>query len=199
MRTSAPDLLPIFRSRLQGEILAALLLGDEERSISDLARQLGAPIPTVQREVARLEKAGILAGRRVGPTRLLRADRSSPVAEPLTELVLRTFGPRVILERVLRDVAGVERVEIFGSWAARYAGKPGPPPGDIDVLVVGAPDRDDVFDAASQAERLLARQVNTVIVSPERWADASEAFLADIRTRPRVVVVGSDESDEVAV
>src|SRR5947208_2770446 len=94
VRTAAPPLLPIFRSQLQGELLAAVLLSpDEEQSLTHLAERLGASLATVQREAHRLEQAGILRSRRVGNTRLVSAETTSPVFAPLAELVLRSFGP----------------------------------------------------------------------------------------------------------
>lgn len=78
---------------------------------------------------------------------------------------------------------------VFGSWAARHAGEEGPPPGDIDVLVVGDPDRDEVFDAAERVEGRVHRRVGTTIVSPQRWQAATEPFLIEVRRRPHVVVV----------
>jgi predicted nucleotidyltransferase len=75
---------------------------------------------------------------------------------------------------------------IFGSWAARYQGERGRTPGDVDVLVVGAPDRDDVFDASERAGHRLARDVNVTVVSCERWRTASEPFLQEVHRRPLV-------------
>jgi predicted nucleotidyltransferase len=69
-----------------------------------------------------------------------------------------TFGPRNIIAEEVADIPGAERIIIFGSWAARYTGHPGPP-NDIDVLVIGHTNRTDVFDAAD--ERIGA-------VNPER-------------------------------
>jgi predicted nucleotidyltransferase len=132
--------------------------------------------------------------------RLVSANRSSPIIESLTDLVLRTFGPVTVLERELRDVAGVVRAEIFGSWAARYQGERGGPPGDIDVLVIGEPDRDELYDATSRAERVLGREVNLVIVTRQRWEAGTEPFLRGLRSRPRVGIVdrvNGEDSDVV--
>ena len=55
MRSEAPALLPILRSRHLAEILTLLLLHpDTEYSLSELAATLGLPLTTVQREAARL-------------------------------------------------------------------------------------------------------------------------------------------------
>ena len=78
MRRTGPALLPVFRSRLQADILAALLLHpDREISLTDLARQVGAPLTTVHGEAQRLTDAGILARRQAGRSAMLRADPAS--------------------------------------------------------------------------------------------------------------------------
>jgi DNA-binding transcriptional ArsR family regulator len=188
MRTPAPPLLAIFRSQLQGELLARVLLGPRELTISDLARALGAPVATVHREVARLEDAGVLTSTRVGRARLVSANEDNPALRPLRELVMVTFGPRQVVAEEFAGIARADEVLIFGSWAARYAGDAGRPPGDVDVLVVGDADRDEVFDAAQRAAERLGREVNATVVSRQRWSEAAEPFLQEVRRRPLVSV-----------
>jgi hypothetical protein len=68
-------------------------------------------------------------------------------------------------------------------------GEPGPSPIDIDLLIVGRPDRDDVYDAAARAGTRLGRQVNTVVMSAGQWEQGEDAFLTDLRARPMVPVM----------
>jgi DNA-binding transcriptional ArsR family regulator len=153
MRRTAPALLPVFRSRLQADILAALLLHpDREISLTDLARQVGAPLTTVHGEARRLTAAGILARRQAGRSAMLRADPASRLTRPLTDLLVLSWGPQHVIAEEFASLDGAERVLIFGSWAARYHEQPGPQPNDVDVLVIGAPSRDDVYDAADRAQ-----------------------------------------------
>lgn len=60
--------------------------------MSDLARVLNAPIPTVAREVARLEGAGLLTTSRVGRARIVSGNHVNPAMGPLLELVMIAFG-----------------------------------------------------------------------------------------------------------
>lgn len=184
----SPSLLPLLRSQLQGELLAATLLHPErEFSLSELADRLGASHTAVLREANRLVEAGILSDRRVGRTRLLAARTDTPLARPLTELITVSFGPFPLLSEALHDVEGVERAYIYGSWAARYQGRPGPPPGDVDVLIVGAPDPDELFDIAESLSRHLQREVTMHRVSPSAWRSTTDdPFLAGVRERPLV-------------
>ncbi len=190
MRTSAPPLLAIFRSQLQGDLLARVLLDPGRFTVSGLAREISAPVSTVQREVDRLERAGLFRTSRVGRARLVTGNDGNPALAPLRELVMIAFGPRQVVAEEFADLIGVSEVVIFGSWAARYDGEQGAVPGDVDVLVVGQPDRDDVYDAAERAQARLGRPVNTTIVPPQRWSVADEPFLREVKRRPVVAVVG---------
>ncbi|HET9656248.1 MAG TPA: winged helix-turn-helix domain-containing protein [Kineosporiaceae bacterium] len=189
MRTSAPPLLAVFRSQLQGEVLARVLLAREPITIADLSRELAAPLATVAREVNRLKEAGILSLARQGRAQLVTGNDLNPAVAPLRDLVAVAFGPRYVVTDEFAELAGLEELFIFGSWAARYAGQPGPVPGDVDVLAVGVVDRDEVYDAADRAARRLRREVNPTVVSPKRWASISELadpFVREVRNRPLV-------------
>jgi hypothetical protein len=153
MRSRAPDLLPLFRSRHQADLLAWLYLHpDREYTPTELATRFGLALTTVIREASRLVQAGLLHERTVGRSRLLRAAIDHRAAAALTQLLAYTFGPQTVLEEVFLGVEGVHGVHIYGSWAARYTGVPGPPPGDVDALIVGTPARADVYAASDVAQ-----------------------------------------------
>lgn len=185
MRTAAPALLPVFRSRLQGELLA-LVLGavDVEWTLEELARRTGQPYQTVANEVRRLQSADLLVVRPVGRSKMLRANDGNPYFRPLSQLALMSFGPPLVIGEEFGDLAGVRQVLIFGSWAARYNGESGPAPNDVDVLLIGAPDRDAVYEAARRAEQRLGREVNVTVREPEQWRSASDGFTRQLRSSP---------------
>lgn len=196
MRVAPPPLLAIFRSQVQGEVLAQVLLSDQPVTIADLSRRIGAPLPTVAREVNRLKDAGILTVVRHGRGQLVSGNEANPAYRPLRDLVAVVFGPRFVVAEEFAGLAGLQELLIFGSWAARYRGEQGPVPGDVDVLLVGALDRDDVYDAAERATQRLAREVNATVVSTNRWnAPDGEAdpFIRQVRGRPQVHLFPPDQ------
>jgi DNA-binding transcriptional ArsR family regulator len=182
----APSLLPILRSQQQGEILALLLDDpDLELSLTDISVRTGAPHPSVYREVQRAEQAGLVTSRKVGNTRLVRANTASPYYAGLAEVLTRAFGVPAVLADVLWPVRGIVAAYIYGSWAARHEGQPGQRPvGDIDVLVLGEPDRDRLYAALSAAEERLGRPVQATIRDPA-WLDSGTgAFHDTVTSRP---------------
>jgi DNA-binding Lrp family transcriptional regulator len=190
MRSAAPALLPIFRSQLQADILAALLLNPErEYSLTDLAHRFGAPLSTVHGEVKRLTEAGLLRRRNVGRSAMVQANSGNRLVEPLAELLLLSWGPLQVVADEFSELDGTERVLIFGSWAARYLQRPGPPPHDIDVLVIGGPKREAVYDAADRAEQRLGTPVNPVVRTPDAWRDAVDPLVQQIQSGSSVAVL----------
>jgi DNA-binding transcriptional ArsR family regulator len=185
-RRPAPTLLPILRSQQQAEILA-LLLGDPdlELSLTQIAQRTGAPHPSVYREILRAGQAGLVTTRKIGNTRLARANTQSPYYPGLADVLTRAFGVPSVLAEALRPVSGVTEAWIYGSWAARHAGQPGQRPvGDIDVLVLGNPDRDQLYDPLSQAEKHLGRPVQATI-RDTGWLDTGTgSFHQTVTSRP---------------
>jgi len=182
-------LLPLLPSRATGALLALLYLHpDRDYTLTEAGRLIAASPKVMHTEADRLVTAGLVREVRRGRARLLRAETSGPVSRPLTDLLAVTYGPLPVLTDLLSEVAGVDQAFIYGSWAARYLGEPGPVPHDVDVLAVGTAGDDDLYDVASRAERRLAREVNISGISPRHWEnpDPADSFMRHIRERPLV-------------
>src|SRR5215471_18412497 len=195
MRSAAPALLPVFRSQLQADILAALLLNPgREYSMTELAQRFAAPLSTVHGEVKRLTGAGLLRRRNVGRSAMVQANPGNRLVEPLAELLLLSWGPLQVIADEFAELDGAEWVLIFGSWAARYLQQPGPPPHDLDVLVVGRPTRGSVYDAADRAQQRLGMPVNPVIRSAKAWREAADPLIQQIQSGPFVPALMPDDA-----
>jgi DNA-binding transcriptional ArsR family regulator len=191
MRTKSPALVPLFRSDLQARLLAVLLLGaHEEMTAAELQERLGASRTGVHQELRRLLDAGVLERRSVGRTALYRPARDSPILGPLTELVQRTIGVESELRRRLAEIPGIEAAAIYGSWAAgtRIA-----PTSDVDVLVIGQPDPDQLEHAVRAVERLSGREVNLTLYDRADWLERLErgsGFAATVLDRTLIRLHG---------
>jgi DNA-binding transcriptional ArsR family regulator len=197
MKTSAPMLLPLLRSRTQGDLIAHLLLSpDREISISQLAEETGTSPAQAMREVNRLEEAGLVSTVRRGHSRLIKVNTDNPVFGPLSELMAVTFGAVPVLKALLEPVDGIEEAFIFGSWAARYTEHAGAIPADIDVMVIGPADRDALYDIGTEAGRTLHRDVNIRRMTRDVWEQEQNApFRQTIEGRAIVPLIERDGSE----
>lgn len=191
MRNEPPLLAPVFRSDAQARLLANLLLGGDELTLNALADRSGVAYATAHREVARLLEAGILTERTVGRARLLAANPDSPLVEPLRHILSIVAGPVQYLTNELSAIKNIEVAFIYGSFAARASGAPGPPPQDIDVLVIGTPDADAVYAACERVEERVGRPVNPAIFSrAEVESERYIGFLRQVAEQPRLPLIG---------
>jgi DNA-binding transcriptional ArsR family regulator len=182
-------ILPVFRSETQMRLLAELFSADRpEASVVEVARRAGVQPTTASRELSRLEDYGVVTSRLLGRARLVRAAWEQPWAPDLAALLAKTVGVPAQLAAALSAVEGVEAAFIFGSWAARYHGEPGPAPRDIDVVVIGDADVYAVRRAFRPLEKDLRLEINPVVVAGGRWdnPEPEDALLDTMKDRPLV-------------
>lgn len=160
-------LLPMFRSKHQMQILAEVFCGSGALTGAELARSTGIPQQTVAREVARLERAGVVVTERVGTAKAIYPAPDLPYGEVLRQLLAYAGGVIPMLDRTLRDNPAVDEVFIFGSWAARYRGEAGPPPNDVDVAVISdSLTRFDLAEVRLDLENESKLAVNMFVLEP---------------------------------
>lgn len=166
-------------------ILAALFeRRSVELSVSELAQTAGVAIGTASREVERLEAHGLVTSRNVGRSRFVSANWELVWADALATILAHSAGLPARLAESLRGVRGARAAFVYGSWAARHAGEVGPPPHDIDVLVVGEVRTEELRRAFRSLERDLSIEINPVVVTEDEWAGSESPFLDELRSRP---------------
>lgn len=190
MRSASRWRRPAMPSRLTVAVLQRVYIGDDEYSVAELAATAMTDTGTMTREVRRLEEAGVVRSRVVGRAKLVRANHEAPFYRALRDLVVIVLGPAQVIGEELAGLSGLEAAAIFGSWAARASGEAGPTPADIDLLVVGRPDRDDLYDAVGRARLRLGRDINTLALLADRLNSPDDPFLAELRRRPMVALSG---------
>lgn len=194
VKSSAPELLPLFRSDEQARLLVEVYLRSAEgSSLAALARATGISPGGVHKEIERLEKAGIVTSERVGRSRIVRPNSASPFHGDLRSLLMKAFGPARLLEDSLAGVGGVEEAFIYGSWARAAAGDLEGPPRDIDLMVIGEVDLDLLYDRLLTAEAELGRVVNVTVFTTQEWASDDSGFVRHVREQPVVRLIGSGD------
>lgn len=184
MKTSAPSLAPFLRSDAQGLLLADLFVDPtQEHSLSQLANSAGTAVPTVMREVDRLVESGFALDRRIGNTRLVRANAEHPIFGVIRELVLYAYGPIAVLTPLVRELKGVKKAYIYGSWAARVKGNPGADPGDIDVLIISDLSSYETYEIGQKATEIIGKEVHVHNLSEAVWNAADSGFVKTVKSR----------------
>lgn len=191
MKTTPAVLTPFIRSDAVGALLAEVLLWPErESSLADLSRRTGVSGSVVHKEVSRLVETGVFQERVQGRNRLVRAGTDHPLFSLMFDLVEQTYGPVPLLRQVFEGQSGIQLVFIYGSWAARRTGLPGPFPRDIDVLVVGTLSSRELMKLVGSVNDRLAVPVNCTRMLPADWSSTDpEVFVQTVKSRPYIDVM----------
>jgi len=68
-----------------------------------------------------------------------------------------------------------------------------PPRGRHRLLVLGEPDRDDLYAAVSVAETRLGRPIQVVVREPDWWSTGTVAFHDAVTSSPVVELTRTDQ------
>lgn len=174
-------------------ILAAILLQPEKAwYVSELARRMGVPPSSLQRELQDLARAGILKSHKKGRMSYYQANMDSPVFPEMHGLLLKTAGLVDALGDALKALAAkLSVVFVYGSIASGHEQSDS----DIDLMVIGTVSPAELAVPLRRAREWLNREINpTVYTSAEfnRKRAAKDHFLTQVLSKPKLFVVGSE-------
>ena len=178
-----------------------VLFGQPERSFyaSELIRGAGTGSGAAQRELARLEKSGLIVARRIGNQKHYQANAVSPLFSELRNIVLKTVGLVEPLRDALKPVvSGIRAAFVYGSVAKGTDQASS----DIDLMVVSESlTHGDVFGALDSVSRTLGRHVNPTVYTAAEFSKRAKdenAFITRVLEGPKVWVIGSEHDLPVA-
>ncbi len=183
-------------SGTQAKVLG-ILFAEPGRSYygNELVRAAGAGSGAVQRELARLEGAGLVTVTRIGNQKHFQANRAAPVFEELCGLVRKTVG---LVDPLKTALAPLARRIIFAFVYGSVAKGMERASSDIDVMVVSdVLTLEALFAALKPAEKKLGRPVNPTLLSSDEFTrrrKIGNAFLGRVLAGERIVLLGSDDA-----
>lgn len=183
----------------QGILAATLLQPGKAWYASELARRMGVPSSSLQRELRDLEEAGVLKMSRRGRMAYYQANADSPLYSDLRGLMLKTVGLVDVLADALNPVARKLRaVFVYGSIAGGLEESGS----DIDLMVIGNVSPVDLAVPLRKARELLGREINPSVYMPAEFAKkraSKDHFLTRVLDKPKLFVLGDkDELEKTA-
>ena len=169
-----------------------LLLQPHQRlHVREIARLTGTVAGTMNKELDRLQKAGLLEKHRVGNQLQFCANLQHPVFPELSALLRKTIGLADVLTLALTPV--VDRITIafvFGSVArsSDTAAR------DVDVIIIGNVDFSEAINLLYEAQTTLHREINPKIFTVEEWQAklaAKSSFVLDVLVKPKIFLIGT--------
>jgi DNA-binding transcriptional ArsR family regulator len=189
------ELQDIVSSRVKAEILRLLFgLGRPELHLRELARQSGLSLGTVQQELRRLTRVGVVAARRDGNRVYYRANSQHPVHGELRSLVLKTSGLVGVLHQALQDEQ-ILLAFVFGSIARGETRADS----DVDLMIIGTVRLRRLASLLSGVADRLGREINPHILTPEEFKERRQGddhLVQSVLASPKLFVKGTGDELE---
>ncbi len=175
------------------------VFGQPDRSyhLSELRRLTGLGSASLQRELNRLAKAGLVRSERVGNLRRFQANAQSPVYDELVTLTRKTIGIEPLLREALQPLLPeLQSAWIYGSVAKQTDTAQS----DIDLMLIGENLLlGRVLELLVPLEQQLGRKVNPTAFTPaefKRRRAEPDSFVNRVLAQPVIPLIG--ESVELA-
>jgi len=180
--------------------ILALLFGrpDEAFYLRQLARETGAGVGAVQRELAGLTRAGLITRTPRGIQVFFQADRSSPVFSEIKSLMEKTTGLADVVRSALAELDArglVAFAFLYGSVATGTHG----PSSDVDLMIIGDTKLLELIPAVREAQDRLGREINPSVYPVAELQDrlkARDHFISRVLERPKIMLIGTENELE---
>jgi predicted nucleotidyltransferase len=115
---------------------------------------------TVQRELDTLTQAGLIARSTVGNQVFYQANRSNPIFTELSAILAKTVGVFQLLRSALEPLRKrIVSAFVFGSLAKQQETAES----DVDLMIVGEVELDEVLERLATVEARIARPINPTV------------------------------------
>jgi predicted nucleotidyltransferase len=180
-------LFPGYRSK----ILGLLLLHPENRyHVREIARLTGTVAGSVHRELAKLAKAEILVKEVSGNQVYYSANRNCIIYEELASILRKTSGLAEVVANALLPLENKIAVAlIFGSIASGTENEGS----DIDLLIIGDIDFNEIITALYPTQAVLKREINPKLFTVDEWQKLvhnNSSFIQQILKKPKLFIAG---------
>src|SRR5208283_2062410 len=187
-----------FRSKARQQLLAYYFTNPTARHhLRDLAARLGIDPSNLSKEVARLEREGLVGSEVSGRQKYFQMNREYPLFDEVRKIVAKTIGAAPVIAQSLKKIEGIDEAYLYGSFASNQQDAAS----DIDVLVIGSPREEVLAQAVRRLERQLGREINYTVLTPKEFGSRrarKDAFLENVWHNRRIPLVGSDEETKAA-
>jgi len=189
-----PVLEALFTSQARIEILKLLFLVSSNRHyLREIAALTKQPLQAVQRELARLEAAGLIQSLTEGNRKYFHANREISVFPEIRALLVKTAGiSELVRENLIEAADSVQFAFLFGSYASGTE----TPSSDIDLMVIGDISSRSLAQILVPAREKLGLEINPVIMNLKELHKkfvSDDPFIKTVLFEPKTFLIGNED------
>ena len=168
------SVIQVTKSRLRQKILSYYFTNPAKHLyVRQLASIINEDPGNLSKELAALEKGGIFTVHIKGNQKHFYLNKQYPLFGELKSIFFKTIGVEGRLRDIIIKMKDIELSFIYGSYAANNENAAS----DIDLLIVGKPNEDELLKAIESAERILGREINYNVYPEKEFKEKNEDLI----------------------
>lgn len=180
-------------SRVRVKILQFFFLAPEKMfHVREIVRRISEEINAVRRELAHLEKIGLMSKEHRANRLFYSLRRDYPLYFDLMELVVKTSGLGADLIKNKAKLGKVKFIMISGKFARNI----GRGTNDVDMLMVGKVVLPEISQLVRSEEVRREREINYTVMSEEEFEFRKrrrDPFILEILRGSRIMIIGDEQ------
>lgn len=178
-----------FKSKISEKILSYYFVNTgKSHYINELAKILDVDLGNLFRKLKEMEREGLFCSELRGNQRYFFLNKKCPYLAEYKKIYELRYGFIEILKHKLKATPGLREAYIFGSFAKGNFSEDS----DIDLLLVGEHDLDEVNLIISNLEKKIRREINLVDYSSKEFSQKKETkdfFINNIFSNKTIKIV----------
>lgn len=183
----------LFVSKVRVKILQLFLSSpDPLFHVREIVRRVDEEINAVRRELARMEKFGMVASEWRANRRLYRFRRDYPYYPELLALVVKSTG---IGGDIVRNRMRLGKVK-YAMIATRFVKNKPSGPDDVDILIVGQIVLPELQAIVADEQAKREREINYSFMDEAEFnfrVKRRDPFILAVLVQPKIMLVGNEE------
>ncbi|OGG26381.1 hypothetical protein A2960_03565 [Candidatus Gottesmanbacteria bacterium RIFCSPLOWO2_01_FULL_39_12b] len=160
--------------------------------VREIVRRINEEINAVRRELAHLEKVGIMSKERRANRLFYALRHDYPLYFDLLELIVKTAG---LGGNIIKNKAKLGKIK-FAMVSGKYARNIPRTGNNVDLLLIGRVVLPEISQIVRQEEVKQEREINYTVMSEEEFEFRKrrrDPFVLEILKGARIMVIGDEE------
>lgn len=177
------------RSKITKQLLNYFFLNPgESLFVNEISRKLQLDKRNLVKKLKELEEEGILKSETRGNQRIYFINKEYSLYNEYKQIIFKTAGIENELRNIMKQVEGVEKVYLFGSYAKDEMDAHS----DIDLLVVGEHKVLALQKKVNKLQKRINREINIINMDDEEFKSrrkTKDPFLKNIFQEKHIEVI----------
>lgn len=162
------DIFGLSKSKARRALFVLFFTNSEQEYFPrQLERLSGISVGNLQKELVKMERAGLLESRPLGKLKLYKLNTRHPLYPKLKGVIAKTIGLEEMIRSALAKIEGVQAACIYGSFARDRQRSTS----DVDIFILGNVNEKPLIRAMKDLETKLQREVNYTLYTQAEWKE----------------------------